>query len=155
MNRIYADFKGDKCPNDQLIWIFDCQKHGGISVSPQIYAERFGKEIFDNTEGEYLAIIFALEQPDYVNDKLEILNDSSAIDVLKGEGRVNARIKPYVDRIRKLRGRRNVRFSKISRDQNLAGYKAEGHPCDKKLRDIERDELSKVKEKDGNRAIDS
>jgi hypothetical protein len=145
-----VDFReSKKCPNDQLIWIYDCQKKRGIPKSPLDYAERFKKRIFETDEGEYLAIIFALEQPDYVNDDLEIFSDSKTIiGVLKDKGKVTAKAKPYIDNIKKLYIGRNVRFSYINREENPAGYKGEGHPCDKKARDIEREILSSGKEKD-------
>jgi ribonuclease HI len=152
MKKLFVDFSGsEKLPNDQRIWIYDCQKRTDIPQSPLNYAERFGKRIFDTDEGEYLAIIFALEQPDYVNDDLEIFSDSKpTIDVLKGNGkRVSAKAKPYVDNIQKLCIGRKVSFSYINREENPAGYKAEGHPCDKKARDIEREILRSVKKKDG------
>jgi ribonuclease HI len=151
MKKLFVDFSGsEKCPNDQRIWIYDCQKKRGIPQSPLNYAERFRKRIFDTDEGEYLAIIFALEQPDYITDDLEIFSDSQpTIDVLKGDGEVSAKAKPYVDNIQKLRVGRKVSFSRISREENLAGYKCEGHSIDKKARDIEDEILSKAKKKDG------
>lgn len=152
MKKLFVDFKGsEKCPNDQLICIYDCQKKRGIPQSPLNYAERFRKRIFDTDEGEYLAIIFALEQSDYVNDDLEIVSDSeSIIRVLKDRGKpkVKAKDKLYVDNIKKLCVGRNVSFLHISREENPAGYKCEGHPSNKKDRDIEREILSNVKKKD-------
>jgi hypothetical protein len=91
-----------------------------------------------------------LEQSDYVHDDLEILSDrKQVIDVLKGDGEVSAKAKPYVDNIQKLCVERNVSFSYVSREENPAGYKCEGHPSNKKARDIEREILSSVKKKDG------
>jgi hypothetical protein len=154
MKKLYVDFKESKnCPNDQLICIFDCQKKRGISKSPLEYADRFNKRIFDTAEGEFLAVIFALEQPDYVNDDLEIFSDSKpTTKVLKGNGEVSAKAKPYVDNIQKLRVGRKVSFSWISREENKAGFKLEGHPCDKEIRDIERKILNEVKDKDYQRS---
>lgn len=151
MKKLFVDFGGsEKCPNDQFIWIYDCQKKRGIPQNPVNYAERFRKRIFDTDEGEYLAIIFALEQPDHVEDELEILSDSKpTIEVLKGDGRVSAKAKPYVNNIKKLCIGRNVSFSHVSREENPAGYKCEGYPSNKKDRDIEREISSSVKKKDG------
>jgi hypothetical protein len=92
---IFNQFR-NKHARYQEIWIYDCQKRRGIPVSPSAFSDRFGKKVFKTDEGEYLAIIFALEQPEYKNTELEIFTDSQpTIDVLNGKGRVSTKAKPY------------------------------------------------------------
>lgn len=76
------------------------------------------------------------------------LSDSkSIVEILYNRSKTRTRAKPFLDYIQELCQGRNVLFSYISRQNNLAGYEAEGHPCNKRIRDIEREILSRAKRK--------
>ncbi len=142
MKQLYVDLMYRKMPFDndrreQLIWIFDIEKRTPIPVDPCAYSERFGKKTFEQIEGEYLAVIAALDLPNYKNIDLEILGDSeSVINVLKNDKKVKRKIKPYVDEIKKLSEGRVIKFTWVSSEENPAGFKAEGNPANKELRDL-------------------
>lgn len=142
MKKIYVDLKHKKKAfsnnrMEQLIWIFDIEKRTPIPVSLLSYSEKFCKKNFEQTEGEYLAVIAALDYPDYRSQDLEILSDSqSIIKVLENDGKAKAKFKPYINEIKRLSEGRTIIFGYISREENLAGFKAEGNPANKELRDL-------------------
>jgi ribonuclease HI len=142
MKKLYVDLKYKKIAysdgrREQLIWIFDAEKRTGVAVTPLAYSEKFGKKNFEQIEGEYLAIIAALDYPDYRREDLEIPSDSkTVIDVLRKDGKIKSKIKPYVAEIRKLSEKRVIIFTCVSREKNPAGFKAEGNPANKELRDL-------------------